>query len=106
MAVGAFYRPDKRVMLSMGASTTTSKHMMNMGISIALDRMPEAERKAQEAGTADNETLNKVLERLEKLELENQKLSAENKKRDADYEKLAGDYAELKEKYAEEKTAE
>ena len=106
LAVGAFYRPDKRVMLSMGASTTTSKHMMNMGISIALDRMPEAERKAQEAGTADNETLNKVLERLEKLELENQKLSAENKKRDADYEKLAGDYAELKEKYAEEKTAE
>lgn len=106
LAVGAFYRPDKRVMLSMGASTTSSKHMMNMGISIALDRMPEAERKAQEAGTADNETLNKVLERLEKLELENQKLSAENKKRDADYEKLAGDYAELKEKYAEEKTAE
>lgn len=90
----------------MGASTTSSKHMMNMGISIALDRMPEAECKAQEAGTADNETLNKVLERLEKLELENQKLSAENKKRDADYEKLAGDYAELKEKYAEEKTAE
>ena len=106
LAVGAFYRPDKRVMLSMGASTTSSKHMMNMGISIALDRMPEAERKAQETGTADNETLNKVLERLEKLELENQKLSAENKKRDADYEKLAGDYAELKEKYAEEKTAE
>ena len=106
LAVGAFYRPDKRVMLSMGASITSSKHMMNMGISIALDRMPEAERKAQEAGTADNETLNKVLERLEKLELENQKLSAENKKRDADYEKLAGDYAELKEKYAEEKTAE
>ena len=106
LAVGAFYRPDKRVMLSMGASTTSSKHMMNMGISIALDRMPEAECKAQEAGTADNETLNKVLERLEKLELENQKLSAENKKRDADYEKLAGDYAELKEKYAEEKTAE
>ena len=30
LAVGGFYRPDKRTMLSIGASTTSSKHMMNM----------------------------------------------------------------------------
>ena len=40
LAVGGFYRPDKRTMLSIGGSTTSSKHMMNMGISIALDRLP------------------------------------------------------------------
>lgn len=52
LAVGGFYRPDKRTMLSIGASTTSSKHMMNMGISIALDRLPEAERRAKEAAKA------------------------------------------------------
>ena len=113
LAVGAFYKPDKRTMLSVGASTTSSKHMMNMGISIALDRMPEAERKAQEQAGADNETLNKVLERLASLEQDNQRLVADNKqmalenaKRDAAYAKLADNYNELKEKYSQEKPAE
>ena len=72
LAVGGFYRPDKRTMLSIGASTTSSKHMMNMGISIALDRLPEAERRAEESKT-DLAGRLKVLEadyesRLEKLE--------------------------------------
>ena len=72
LAVGGFYRPDKRTMLSIGASTTSSKHMMNMGISIALDRLPEAERRAEESKT-DLAGRMKVLEadyesRLEKLE--------------------------------------
>ena len=105
LAVGGFYRPDKRTMLSIGASTTSSKHMMNMGISIALDRLPEEKRKAQEAAAADPETLNKVLERLAALEQDNQRLQADNKKRDIAYEKLAADYTQLKEKYTE-KTAE
>ena len=105
LAVGGFYRPDKRTMLSIGASTTSSKHMMNMGISIALDRLPEEERKVQEAAAADPETLNKVLERLAALEQDNQRLQADNKKRDIAYEKLAADYTQLKEKYTE-KTAE
>ena len=113
LAVGAFYKPDKRTMLSVGASTTSSKHMMNMGISIALDRMPEEEPKAQEQAGADNETLNKVLERLASLEQDNQRLVADNKqmalenaKRDAAYAKLADNYNELKEKYSQEKPAE
>ena len=72
LAVGGFYRPDKRTMLSIGASTTSSKHMMNMGISIALDRLPEAERRAEESKT-DLAGRMKMLEadyesRLEKLE--------------------------------------
>jgi len=72
LAVGGFYPPDKRTMLSIGASTTSSKHMMNMGISIALDRLPEAERRAEESKT-DLAGRMKVLEadyesRLEKLE--------------------------------------
>ena len=95
LAVGGFYRPDKRTMLSIGASTTSSKHMMNMGISIALDRLPEAERKAKEAAKAagvEQETLNRVLERLAALEQDNRRLQADNEKRDVAYEKLAADY--------------
>ena len=105
LAVGGFYRPDKRTMLSIGASTTSSKHMMNMGISIALDRLPEAERKAKEAAKAagvEQETLNRVLERLVALEQDNRRLQADNEKRDVAYEKLAADYTQLKEKYIEE----
>ncbi|BBG64672.1 YadA-like family protein [Phascolarctobacterium faecium] len=105
LAVGGFYRPDKRTMLSIGASTTSSKHMMNMGISIALDRLPEAERKAKEAARAagvEQETLNRVLERLAALEQDNRRLQADNEKRDVAYEKLAADYTQLKEKYIEE----
>ena len=105
LAVGGFYRPDKRTMLSIGASTTSSKHMMNMGISIALDRLPEAERRAKEAAKAagvEQETLNRVLERLAALEQDNRRLQADNEKRDVAYEKLAADYTQLKEKYIEE----
>ena len=105
LAVGGFYRPDKRTMLSIGASTTSSKHMMNMGISIALGRLPEAERKAKEAAKAagvEQETLNRVLERLAALEQDNRRLQADNEKRDVAYEKLAADYTQLKEKYIEE----
>ena len=105
LAVGGFYRPDKRTMLSIGASTTSSKHMMNMGISIALDRLPEAERRAKEAAKAagvQQETLNRVLERLAALEQDNRRLQADNEKRDVAYEKLAADYTQLKEKYIEE----
>ena len=105
LAVGGFYRPDKRTMLSIGASTTSSKHMMNMGISIALDRLPEAERKAKEAAKAagvEQETLNRVLERLAALEQDNRRLQADNEKRDVAYEKLAADYTQLKEKFIEE----
>ncbi|WP_418584894.1 YadA-like family protein [Phascolarctobacterium faecium] len=105
LAVGGFYRPDKRTMLSIGASTTSSKHMMNMGISIALDRLPEAERRAKEAAKAagvEQETLNRVLERLVALEQDNRRLQADNEKRDVAYEKLAADYTQLKEKYIEE----
>ena len=105
LAVGGFYRPDKRTMLSIGASMTSSKHMMNMGISIALDRLPEAERKAKEAAKAagvEQETLNRVLERLAALEQDNRRLQADNEKRDVAYEKLAADYTQLKEKYIEE----
>ena len=105
LAVGGFYRPDKRTMLSIGASTTSSKHMMNMGISIALDRLPEAERRAKEAAKAagvEQETLNRVLERLAALEQDNRRLQDDNEKRDVAYEKLAADYTQLKEKYIEE----
>ena len=105
LAVGGFYRPDKRTMLRIGGSTTSSKHMMNMGISIALDRLPEAERRAKEAAKAagvEQETLNRVLERLAALEQDNRRLQADNEKRDVAYEKLAADYTQLKEKYIEE----
>ena len=106
LAVGGFYRPDKRTMLSIGASTTSSKHMMNMGISIALDgrvnRMGVEIKEAAKAAGVEQETLNRVLERLAALEQDNRRLQADNEKRDVAYEKLAADYTQLKEKYIEE----
>lgn len=80
VALGAFYRPDKRTMLSVGASATDSRQMFNMGVSFALDRLPEKP-------AADSEVLAAVMARLEKLEAENAQLRAQ--------------YAELKEQTAQ-----
>lgn len=80
VALGAFYRPDKRTMLSVGASATDSRQMFNMGVSFALDRLPEKP-------AADSEVLAAVMARLEKLEAENTQLRAQ--------------YAELKEQTAQ-----
>ena len=71
----------------------------------ACGRLPEAERRAKEAAKAagvEQETLNRVLERLAALEQDNRRLQADNEKRDVAYEKLAADYTQLKEKYIEE----
>ena len=80
VALGAFYRPDKRTMLSVGASATDSRQMFNMGVSFALDRLPEKP-------AADSEVLAAVMALLEKLEAENAQLRAQ--------------YAELKEQPAQ-----
>lgn len=80
VALGAFYRPDKRTMLSVGASATDSRQMFNMGVTFALDRLPEKP-------AADSEVLAAVMARLEKLEAENAQLRAQ--------------YAELKEQTAQ-----
>ena len=97
LAVGGFYRPDKRTMLSIGASTTSSKHMMNMGISIALDKLPEAERKEQESN-AD------LAERMKKLEAD---YEARLEKMEAAYEarmeRLEARYARMKDAYEADK---
>ncbi|WP_455655589.1 YadA-like family protein, partial [Phascolarctobacterium sp.] len=99
LAVGGFYRPDKRTMLSIGASTTSSKHMMNMGISIALDKLPEAERKEQESNTD-------LAARMKKLEAE---YEARLEKMEAAYEarmeRLEARYARLQEAAASEQPA-
>ena len=97
LAVGGFYRPDKRTMLSIGASTTSSKHMMNMGISIALDKLPEAERNEQESN-AD------MAERMKKLEAD---YEARLEKMEAAYEarmeRLEARYARMQEAYEADK---
>lgn len=80
IAAGAFYRPDKRTMLSLGASATSGNQMFNMGVTFALDRLPEKP-------AADSEVLAAVMARLEKLEAENAQLRAQ--------------YAELKEQTAQ-----
>ena len=99
LAVGAFYKPDKRTMFSMGASTTSSKHMLNMGVSIALDKMPEAERVAE-----DNNDI--LTERLKTLEAD---YEARLDKMEAAYEarmaRLEARYARLAAADAETKTA-
>ncbi len=100
LAVGGFYRPDKRTMLSIGASTTSSKHMMNMGISIALDKLPEAERNEQESN-AD------LAERMKKLEAD---YEARLEKMEAAYEarmeRLEARYARMQEAYEAERELE
>ena len=80
IAAGAFYRPDKRTMLSLGASATSGSQMFNVGVTFALDKLPEKP-------AADSEVLAAVMARLEKLEAENAQLRAQ--------------YAELKEQTAQ-----
>ena len=88
LAVGGFYRPNKRTLLSLSGSFTTSKQMFNMGVSFALDKMPET-KKSPSMQSEDKETLQAVLARLEEYQRKLNKLEADNKK-------LAEDYAELK----------
>ena len=70
IAAGAFYRPDKRTMLSLGASSTSGNQMFNMGVTFALDKLPEKEN-------TNSEVLQAVLARLDKLEAENAELKAQ-----------------------------
>lgn len=70
IATGAFYRPDKRTMLSLGASATSGNQMFNMGVTFALDKLPEKEN-------TNSEVLQTVLARLDKLEAENAELKAQ-----------------------------
>ncbi|HIU63999.1 MAG TPA: S-layer homology domain-containing protein [Candidatus Avacidaminococcus intestinavium] len=37
-AIGAFYRPDEKVMLNLGGTIGNGENMVNMGVSFALDR--------------------------------------------------------------------
>ena len=100
LAVGGFYRPDKRTMLSIGASTTSSKHMMNMGISIALDRMPEAERKEQESNVD-------LSARMKKLEADYEaRLAKMEVAYEARMERLEARYARMQEAYEAERELE
>ena len=95
--MGGFYRPDKRTMLSIGASTTSSKHMMNMGISIALDRMPEAERKEQESNVD-------LSARMKKLEADYEaRLAKMEAAYEARMERLEARYARMQEAYEADK---
>lgn len=87
VAVGGFYRPNRRTMLSVGGSFTTSKQMFNMGVSFALDRMPERQYQGAQSGI-DSHTLQTLLARLDNLETNNKKLEEQ--------------YAELKTKYEKE----
>ena len=70
IAAGAFYRPDKRTMLSLGASATSGSQMFNVGVTFALDKLPEKEN-------TNSEVLQAVLARLDKLEAENAELKAQ-----------------------------
>ena len=37
-AVGAFYRPDERIMFSLGGTFGNSENMVNVGVSFTLDK--------------------------------------------------------------------
>ena len=106
LAVGGFYRPNKRTMLSLSGSFTTSKQMFNMGVSFALDKLPETKAVAP-MKSEDKETLQMVLARLEDYQQKLNQMAEQSKLKDeenqrkldkleADNKKLAEDYAELK----------
>ncbi|MDO4177864.1 MAG: YadA-like family protein [Phascolarctobacterium sp.] len=40
VAIGAFYRPDEKVMLSIGGTVGNGEDMLNAGVSFSLDRTP------------------------------------------------------------------
>ncbi|MDO4178631.1 MAG: ESPR-type extended signal peptide-containing protein [Phascolarctobacterium sp.] len=40
VAIGAFYRPDEKVMLSVGGTVGNGEDMINAGVSFSLDRTP------------------------------------------------------------------
>ena len=90
IAVGGFYRANRRTMLSVGGSFTSSKQMFNMGVSFALDKMPETLKNAK-MRPDDRDTLQMVLARLDEYQHKINKLEEDNKK-------LAAEYAELKAK--------
>ena len=43
-AVGAFYRPDEKVMFSVAGTTGSGEHMINAGLTFSLDRTPRQTR--------------------------------------------------------------
>ncbi|WP_418378275.1 ESPR-type extended signal peptide-containing protein [Acidaminococcus sp.] len=57
LAIGAFYRPDNRTMLSLGGSTGGGENMWNFGVSVKLGRVSEYEGVSKAQLIAENEEL-------------------------------------------------
>lgn len=57
LAIGAFYRPDRRTMLSLGGSTGGGENMWNFGVSIKMGHMDETANVSKAQLLAENEEL-------------------------------------------------
>uniref|UniRef100_UPI002658D483 YadA-like family protein n=1 Tax=uncultured Megasphaera sp. TaxID=165188 RepID=UPI002658D483 len=76
-ALGGFYRPNKNVLLSLGASHSfggNNKTAANVGVTFGIGQGGE------DVTTVDSSTVDSILQRLEALDKEVAGLKAENKK--------------------------
>ena len=85
-ALGAFYRPDEKLMISLGGTMGNDENMVNLGVSIGLDGakgLPKLSKKemVEKINTveAENEELLRRIARLEKLVVEMAKKDADKK---------------------------
>ncbi len=95
-AIGAFYRPNEDVMLSIGGTAGNGENMVNMGVSFALGKGGEFTKMSKQ------ELIHKVKameEKYESAEVANreaqEKLEAENREMKAKLEALEAIVAEL-----------
>ncbi|MBQ1182537.1 MAG: hypothetical protein IIX53_02600, partial [Phascolarctobacterium sp.] len=66
-ALGAFYRPDEKLMFSLGGTMGNGENMVNLGVSIGLDGAngtPKLSRK-------------ELVQKVSAMEAENQSMKAE-----------------------------
>jgi hypothetical protein len=97
-AIGAFYRPDEKFMVSLGGTMGNDENMANLGISIGL------------AGTKGSPKLSKkeliqimsnMVTKNNAVRLENQTIKADNEAIKAENENIKAEVAELKALVAE-----
>ena len=76
MALGLFYRPNDRVMFSMGGSLGNGENLLNVGVSFALDKGVNTSKAAMaKTIKAQGEKISEQDAKIQTLEAENAKLA-------------------------------
>ena len=92
-AIGAFYRPDEKFMVSLGGTMGNGENMVNVGLVIGLDG-------AKETPKLSRKELIQIIDDLqaetESIELESQILKADNEVIKAENENIKSEVSELR----------